>query len=69
MNVLKYTLRSLFAPADANYDATLLPDKKIRLAWQVMHNNGSAPDAKNVDSATVCIATVQQPSGFSPSAQ
>ena len=53
MNVLKYTLRSIFDPADANYDATLLPDKKIRLAWQVMHNNGSAPDAKNVDSATM----------------
>ncbi|AOG23739.1 pilus assembly protein [Acidovorax sp. RAC01] len=29
-------------------DKLLLPDGKIRLAWQVMHNNGSSPGAANL---------------------
>ena len=53
INVLKYALKSIFDPADPNYDNTLLPDKKIRLAWQVMHNNGKSNNADNVNSTTM----------------
>lgn len=49
INVLKYALKSIFDPTHAQYDNTLLPDDKIRLAWQVMHDNGKA-NAKSVDS-------------------
>lgn len=38
MNVLKHSLNSIFS------DETLLPDKKIRLGWQAMHNNGNSID-------------------------
>ena len=37
INVLKYSLTQVFN------DTSLLPDKKIRLAWQVMWNNGNSP--------------------------
>ncbi len=37
INVLKYALKEVFN------DTSLLPDAKIRLAWQVMWNNGNAP--------------------------
>lgn len=37
INVLKYSLGNVFN------DTTLIPDGKIRLAWQAMWNNGSAP--------------------------
>ncbi|GAB2489241.1 hypothetical protein GCM10027082_45330 [Comamonas humi] len=37
INVLKYALKQVFN------DTTLLPDGKIRLAWQAMWNNGGAP--------------------------
>ena len=37
LNILKHALAQVFS------DTTLLPDKKIRLAWQVMWNNGNAP--------------------------
>jgi len=47
INVLKYSLNQVFT------DTSLLPDKKIRLAWQAMWNNGNSPDAKSVDSATM----------------
>lgn len=47
INVLKYALKEVFN------DTTLLPDGKIRLAWQVMHNNGGAPSAGSVDSASM----------------
>lgn len=40
INVLKYALKSIFDPTHTKYDNTLIPDKKIRLAWQSM-NNGS----------------------------
>lgn len=53
MNVLKYALKSVFDPAHPEYDPSLLPDKKIRLAWQVMWNNGNAPDAANVNSTNM----------------
>ncbi|WP_367068001.1 PilC/PilY family type IV pilus protein [Oryzisolibacter sp. LB2S] len=43
MNVLKYALKSIFDPTHPKYDSTLLPDKKIRLAWQTMWNNGKSP--------------------------
>jgi type IV pilus assembly protein PilY1 len=53
INVLKYSLSSIFDPSHAKYDASLLPDKKMRLSWQAMWNNGNSPDAKNVDSASM----------------
>ncbi len=53
INILKYALTSIFDPTHPEYDPALLPDKKIRLAWQTMWNNGNSPDAKNVDSATM----------------
>ena len=37
INVLKYALKEVFN------DTSLLPDGKIRLAWQVMWNNGNSP--------------------------
>ena len=36
MNVLRYSLKKVFS------DKTLIPDNKIRLAWQAMHNNGNS---------------------------
>ena len=53
MNVLKYALKGIFDPTNPNYDSTLLPDKKIRLAWQTMHNNGGSPGADNVNSTSM----------------
>lgn len=43
MNVLKYALKSIFDPTHSQYDSTLLPDKKIRLAWQAMNANNGNP--------------------------
>lgn len=37
INILKYALKQVFS------DTTILPDKKIRLAWQAMWNNGKSP--------------------------
>ncbi len=45
MNVLKYALNTIFK------DEELIPKNKIRIAWQVMHNNGNASGAKNVNSS------------------
>jgi len=42
MNVLKYSLKKVFN------DLSLIPDGKMRLAWQVLWNNGGSPGAKNV---------------------
>lgn len=47
MNVLKYALKGIFDPADPNYDSSLLPDKKIRLAWQAMNANNGTPGDLN----------------------
>lgn len=44
INVLKYALDTVFK------DKTLIPENKIRIAWQAMHNNAKSSDAKNVDS-------------------
>ena len=52
MNVLKYAMRATFDPTHPKFDPSLLPDKKIRVAWQAMwskHDTG----AKNVDSTTM----------------
>lgn len=43
INVLKHALAKVFN------DKELLPDGKIRLAWQAMHNNGSSEGANTVD--------------------
>lgn len=45
MNVLKYALKQVFD------DTTLLPDGKIRLAWQAMNANNGAPGALDLTSA------------------
>lgn len=47
LNILKYSLKQVFT------DTSLLPDKKIRLAWQTMWNNGNSPNAKNVNSTSM----------------
>ena len=44
---LKEALNDVFS------DATLLPNGKIRLAWQVMHNNGKSPSAGNLTAGAV----------------
>ena len=41
MNVLKYALKQVFN------DTSLLPDKKIRLSWQAMWNNGNSINKYN----------------------
>lgn len=57
MNVLKYALRGIFNPSHPDYDPTLLPDGKIRLAWQALNNTGGnangMPEAGNVNQAGV----------------
>ncbi len=58
MNVLKYALigdtnASTGANTDGKgvfRDTSLLPTNKIRLSWQVMHNNGKSSGADNVNS-------------------
>lgn len=47
LNILKYSLKQVFT------DTSLLPDKKIRLAWQTMWNTGGSPNAKNVNSTSM----------------
>lgn len=49
INVLKYALESIFDPSHVRYDSGLLPDGKIRIAWQAMHNNGGSPNALSVN--------------------
>ncbi|QIL43374.1 pilus assembly protein PilC [Acidovorax sp. HDW3] len=51
INILKYSLQSIFDPTHSKYDASLLPDKKIRLSWQSMWNNGRSPNASSVYNA------------------
>lgn len=53
INVLKYALIGNGGTGGVMRDTTLLPDNKIRLAWQAMHNNGGAPSASNVDSTSM----------------
>lgn len=47
INILKYSLNQVFN------DMSLLPDKKIRLSWQTLWNNGGSPNAKSVDSTSM----------------
>lgn len=47
INILKYSLKQVFN------DMSLLPDKKIRLSWQTLWNNGGSPNAKSVDSTSM----------------
>ncbi|MGB6100552.1 MAG: PilC/PilY family type IV pilus protein [Comamonas sp.] len=47
INVLKYSLNTVFN------DKTLIPDNKIRIAWQAMHNNGNSSGAGNVNSTSM----------------
>nr|WP_237426629.1 PilC/PilY family type IV pilus protein [Delftia sp. CH05] len=51
VNVLKYALIGTKGVGGILRDTTLLPDRKIRVAWQAMWNNGGSPGASNVDSA------------------
>lgn len=53
INVLKYALIGNGGVGGVIRDTTLLPDKKIRLSWQAMHNNAGASGAANVDSTTM----------------
>ncbi|WP_407715294.1 pilus assembly protein [Comamonas testosteroni] len=58
MNVLKYSLQSIFDPTHVKYDSTLLPDRKIRLAWQAMNaNNGTPGSLPGSSSTTPTLAT------------
>ncbi|WP_294257709.1 PilC/PilY family type IV pilus protein [uncultured Comamonas sp.] len=58
MNVLKYSLQSIFDPTHAKYDSTLLPDRKIRLAWQAMNaNNGTPGSLPGSSSSAPTLAT------------
>lgn len=47
INVLKHSLSTVFK------DKTLIPENKIRIAWQTMHNNGNSSNAGNVNSTTM----------------
>lgn len=47
INVLKYSLSTVFN------DKTLIPDNKIRIAWQAMHNNGASSNADSVDNSSM----------------
>lgn len=53
MNILKHSLKQVFN------DTTLLPDKKIRLSWQTMWNNGDSPDADNVNSSSMNLNSMR----------
>jgi type IV pilus assembly protein PilY1 len=46
MTLLKQSLKAQFGNGTAN--SGKVPDKRIRLAWQTMHNNGSAPGAESL---------------------
>lgn len=53
INVLKYTLKTIFASEFTYEDSVLIPKDKIRIAWQAMHNNGNASNAKSVNSTSL----------------
>ncbi|MBS0494786.1 MAG: pilus assembly protein PilC [Proteobacteria bacterium] len=68
MNILKYALNQVFN------DTSLLPDNKIRLAWQSMWNNGNSPGvgpkkangyagATSVDSTTMGVNSMRALTG------
>ncbi len=47
INVLKYALKTVFNNKE------LIPENKLRIAWQAMHNNGNSSGAGSVDSASM----------------
>lgn len=47
INVLKYALKTVFE------NENLIPENKLRIAWQAMHNNGKSSGAGSVDSGTM----------------
>jgi type IV pilus assembly protein PilY1 len=47
INVLKYALKIVFNNKE------LIPENKIRIAWQAMHNNAKSSDAANVNSSSM----------------
>lgn len=53
INVLKYALIGDGGVGGVIRDTAVLPDKKIRLSWQAMHNNGNAPGASSVNSTSM----------------
>lgn len=54
INILKHSLKQVFS------DKNLIPDNKIRLAWQVMHANGDVTnDEKSVYSSTLKINSMR----------
>ncbi len=53
INVLKYALIGYNGVGGVIRDTGLLPDKKIRMAWQAMHNNAGASGASNVNSTSM----------------
>ncbi|NMM76764.1 hypothetical protein B2J88_26190 [Rhodococcus sp. SRB_17] len=73
MNVLKYSLSKVFN------DSELIPDGKIRLAWQAMWNNGGSPGvgsasgnikagASSVNSATLGVNSMRPLQGSATTA-
>lgn len=54
MNVLKYTLAKVFS------DKTIIEPNKIRLGWQVLHNNGGSLGAANINSATIRANSIRR---------
>ncbi|WP_034389438.1 pilus assembly protein [Comamonas thiooxydans] len=53
INVLKYSLKSIFEKNAKFDDEELIPKNKIRIAWQAMHNNGKSSGADTVNSSTL----------------
>ena len=60
INILKYSLKQVFS------DTALLPDKKIRLAWQSIWNNGDAPGVGNSTGATTVDSPTKGVNSMSP---
>ncbi|MDP3653891.1 MAG: PilC/PilY family type IV pilus protein [Rhodoferax sp.] len=51
ITLLKNSLKAQFGNGTANSGKT--PDKRIRLAWQAMHNNGGAPGAGSLTAGAI----------------
>lgn len=53
INVLKYALKTVFD------DKELIPDNKIRIAWQTMNNNAKSSNAGNVNSSSMNLNSMR----------
>jgi type IV pilus assembly protein PilY1 len=53
INVLKYALNAVFNNKE------LIPENRIRIAWQAMHNNGGSSNAGNVNSSTMNVNSMR----------